>query len=226
MEKMLKSGQLNKDSESSLRKRCVSFIVKLIEQLRQRLPKNLQMLENMELVSVQNARTALKPALTPLLKSMNVEAKQISLIESQWTSINLIDWKSTTTNDFWIEVSQYKDALDQNPFEELCNFAITILVLPHSNADIERVFSQMNIVKNKARNKMKPNMMNAILTIRAGLRRKNQSCHTYCLPAEIVAKIRTSEAYKSVAGVASTSAAQLNVLYEEEEDFSEEEFLM
>ncbi|KAL1448535.1 hypothetical protein WDU94_007610 [Cyamophila willieti] len=174
-------------------------------------------------MSIQNARTALKPALTPLLKSMHVEAKQISLIESQWTSINLIDWKSTTTNDFWIEVSQYKDAINQNPFEELCNFAISILVLPHSNADVERVFSQMNIVKNKMRNKMKPVMMNAILTIRAGLKRKNQSCHAYDLPAEIVAKIRTSEAYKSrVASTSRTPATHsTNVLSEEEEEFSE-----
>lgn len=39
-----------------------------------------------------------------------------------------------------------------NQFIELAEFAISLLSLPHSNADIERVFSQMNLVKTKLRN--------------------------------------------------------------------------
>lgn len=195
VEKMLQAEQLDVESEKVLRKRCVSFIVKLISQLRQRLPDNLETLQKIELLSVQYARSALKNQITPLLESMLVPPALIGKIEYQWTAINLIDWKSTTTTEFWIEVSKYRDALDTNPFEELSKFAISMLVLPHSNADVERVFSQMNIVKSKIRNKMKPEMVNSILTIRAGLKRTNHTCHDYELPDSVVSKIGTCEAY-------------------------------
>lgn len=39
-------------------------------------------------------------------------------------------------------------------FGELVDLAISALTLPRSNAGIERIFSVMNIVKNKLRNRM------------------------------------------------------------------------
>lgn len=61
-----------------------------------------------------------------------------------------MNWCSTdSTEDFWAEVSSYRDAQDENPFAELSSLAMTVLSLPFSNASIERCFSDMNIVKNK-----------------------------------------------------------------------------
>lgn len=53
--------------------------------------------------------------------------------------------------------------------------AISLLTLPHSNAEIERLFSQMNIVKTKVLNRLQLSMLNSILTIRSGRRRKGYS---------------------------------------------------
>ncbi|KAH9369487.1 hypothetical protein HPB48_014333 [Haemaphysalis longicornis] len=58
----------------------------------------------------------------------------------------------------------------ENAFAELAGFAMSMLVLPYSNAEVEMRFSQLNIVKSKMRNKLKPETTNAILVVRAGLK--------------------------------------------------------
>ena len=42
----------------------------------------------------------------------------------------------------------------------------SMLSLPHSNADVERIFSQAVLVKTKHRNKLKTGTLDAILTVK------------------------------------------------------------
>ena len=59
----------------------------------------------------------------------------------------------------------------KNLFKELFDFVMKFLVLPFSNAEVERVFSGMNILKTKIRNRIILNTMNLLLYIRCGLKR-------------------------------------------------------
>ena len=54
-----------------------------------------------------------------------------------------------------------------NPFNAFFECAKSALILPHSNADIERMFSAMNYIKSKLRNKMKLPLLNSVLYILA-----------------------------------------------------------
>ena len=45
--------------------------------------------------------------------------------------------------------------------------------IPHSNAEMKRVFGQTNVVKLKLNNRMSGKLVNAILNIRTGLKRDN-----------------------------------------------------
>jgi hypothetical protein len=74
--------------------------------------------------------------------------------------------------------------------------ALRILCLPHSNAEVERVFSSMNIVKNKIRNKMKLDLLNNILNIKYGLKRIGKCCNSFNLPDEVLLMFDTNVAYK------------------------------
>ncbi|KAL3198940.1 hypothetical protein MRX96_001517 [Rhipicephalus microplus] len=86
-------------------------------------------------------------------------------------------------------------ACSENPFAELAGFAMSMLVLPYSNAEVERRFSQLNILKSKLKNKLKPETTNAILIVRAGLKRHQKSCFDYEHPAAVVSAIGTSATY-------------------------------
>jgi len=50
-----------------------------------------------------------------------------------------------------------------NTFIELCTFALDVLCLPHENADCERVFSAVNWVKTKFRNRLVTDTISGIL---------------------------------------------------------------
>ena len=56
------------------------------------------------------------------------------------------------TEGFWSEVSDYRDASEGNPLKDIATFAINLLIFPNSNAEVERLFRSMNIVKSSLRN--------------------------------------------------------------------------
>ena len=102
-----------------------------------------------------------------------------------------------TQKIFWNEVLRFKDAQGESRFEELATFAITLLILPHSNADVERLFSSMNVTKNKQRNRMKLNILSAILMVRCGLRLVGKCCNDFEIPKNVRKQIGTKESYQS-----------------------------
>jgi len=95
----------------------------------------------------------------------------------------------------WDEVCLYRDATGENTYKGLAEFAQRILCMPHSNAEIERVFSRMNIVKSKLRNSMSVELLNAILTIRSGLHRDIKACCDYEISKVVTSLIGTSLVY-------------------------------
>ena len=57
--------------------------------------------------------------------------------------IGTIEWKDVTglsTEEFWVQVLQYKDVADEKVFEELAKFALAVMLLPFSNV-AEKMFS-------------------------------------------------------------------------------------
>ena len=85
------------------------------------------------------------------------------------------------------------------------------LILPNSNADVERIFSAMNHIKSKIRNSMKTNLLNAILVTRFGLIRNGKGCISCKLPDSVVIAIGISQAYMSSTETSYSTVQQLQV---------------
>jgi len=136
-----------------------------------------------------------------------LDGSTIDKINVQWANIVSVKWiEKSNTISFWGEVFNYTDASGLNPFTELSSLAIRLLVLPWSNAEVERLFSQMNIVKTKLRNKMGPKLLDSILTVRTGLKRSKVCCSEYQLPPEVLKQMGTSFYYnKNMKDTCSTS---------------------
>ncbi|CAH1106772.1 unnamed protein product [Psylliodes chrysocephalus] len=190
---------LDQDSKEMIKGRCISFLIELAKQLRQRLPENIKILNKMQYFSVTECLKPNKIPITDIATQFYDDAQIVSKIENEWASLHLINWAETqSTEQFWIEVNNYRDASNENPFQNLVNLALRILCLPHSNADVERVFSSVSIVKNKIRNRMKLNLLNNILSIKFGMKRMGKCCNTYKLPDEIlIMSFDSNAAYKN-----------------------------
>ena len=106
------------------------------------------------MMSVRNTLQLVKDPLTPLLELLKIDINKIDEINHQWQNLTNTKWiEQTSTTKFWKEVSEYTDASGLNPYFYVSSVALQILILPWSNADVERLFSQMNVVKTKLRNK-------------------------------------------------------------------------
>ena len=126
---------------------------------------------------MSNALNVTKGQITDILEMLNVTPDEISKIEIQWRNLTLVQWNNIEdTQLFWSEVSVYCVAAGVNPFKDIAKIARSVLCIPHSNAEVEKIFSQMSIVKSKHGNRIKPELLNAILSIRAGLKRNAKTC--------------------------------------------------
>lgn len=154
------------------------------------------MLEKIEILSPSNTLKQIKDNISPICEFFGFQNKEIEKIDLQWRNINLLNWKNTNSAvEFWSEVYSFQDSASHNPFKELANLALTVLCIPWSNAACERVFSQMNLIKTKLRNKMKSPMLISLLHIRSGLKRNKKCCHNFVLPDTVIKKIGTNDVY-------------------------------
>jgi hypothetical protein len=196
-EKACTDCSVSQHDKEIIKNRCFQLLIELAKQLKQRLCDNIKILEKMQYFSVTECLKPNKMPITDIACQFYANPQTISKIEYQWNSLQLIPWSEIhNTELFWIEVKNYRDASNENPFQNLVDVALRILCLPHSNAEVERVFSSMNIVKNKIRNRMKLDLLNNILNIKYGLKRIGKCCNSFNLPDEVLLMFDTNVAYK------------------------------
>ena len=117
----------------------------------------------------------------------------LSEIEQKFRLLKSMSWASTETDDFWIKVHTYKDVTGNYPFRVLSSGVIKMLVLPASNAEIERVYSQVTEVKTKKRANLQTELLEAVIYCKFGLSRLGLSVDQFDPPNEIL--LYNSEIY-------------------------------
>ncbi|XP_068205152.1 uncharacterized protein [Palaemon carinicauda] len=221
-EKVCRESQIAIEVQGNIRQRCISFVVKLCSELRNRLPDNFEALRKISRFSVHECLNQVKDPITEIAEIFGCDYQNIEKVENQWRNLTIVQWQEKkSTAKFWIEVGNYRDASDCNPFQELHEIAIGILSLPHSNAEVERLFSQHNIIKNKLRNRLSLKSVNSVLAIRNGLKRLEKNCHTYDIPKTVLEKIGTMAAYSVSYSGSSNSTSPVtafSTLVEDDDD--------
>ncbi|KAL0860066.1 hypothetical protein ABMA27_010381 [Loxostege sticticalis] len=184
------------ETSNAIRQRCVTFLMRLVTELQQRLPDNYKQLESMQLLSPEEAVKPVKTNdIVNLAEILGFTPEKIDKIMQQWHILHSFKWVSQEIIPFWVEVKKYKNASGDNILEDISELAIACISLPHSNAEVEKLFSQMNLIKNKQRNRMSLITLNSILCIRDSLRKSGQCCHNYVLPKSVLDKMGTMEKY-------------------------------
>ena len=110
-------------------------------------------------------------------------------LENEWQALCLEQWSQDCMKDvvsFWAEVSERRNSIGQQRFRNISSLAVALFSLPFSNASVERIFSQMNVVQNKLRNRLVVRSVEAILKIRYGLKLRNETCVTFEPPNDMV----------------------------------------
>ena len=96
----------------------------------------------------------------------------ISIFSDLFTEIDNI-----TIQEFWSTVCSINRADKSKAFPLMTIFISAILSLPHSSANVERTFSQINLNKTKIRNRLAVDTLAAILFCKDYLKIRNYSCY-------------------------------------------------
>ena len=157
-----------------IKERGFKYFKQLCIELAKRVPQGLNQFQGLNklLPSVCLNQMQSKFEDLPFLKEF-AEKEKLGAMEVQWAKLPLIDWKTVCmgtipkrSHEFWPAVFTYEDAGGTPVFSDLALYVLRVLSLPTSNAVVERVFSIMNSVKTKARNRMLMSLLDAILRIR------------------------------------------------------------
>ncbi|CAG4952589.1 unnamed protein product [Parnassius apollo] len=109
------------------------------------------------------------PTLMPLMEVVpriiaTADHAKKQIIDNQWRSLPNAQARHpkglneiSEPDKFWAQLLKTED------FSELAHFALSTLSLPHANADCERVFSKINLIKTEIRNRLTVETVNGTL---------------------------------------------------------------
>nr|XP_015840033.1 PREDICTED: uncharacterized protein LOC107398961 [Tribolium castaneum] len=182
---------------SAIKLRCRDFILTLCKEIVKRLPNNIRLFQAVKNFTVENSLNYTgRPSFEQLPILDHTKDLDLCLLESQWKIFINVNWytdnNTMSSETFWIRVYSYKNAGGQFIFRELANFAITALSLPLSNAVVERVFSTMNFIKSKVRNKIDISLLDALLRLKTYFNVEKICCNTFVPSMEMLQKFNVN----------------------------------
>ena len=149
--------------------------------MQQRLPANIQIWKSMTVFSPTVILSQTKPQLSSV-SMLKLYSGDLAALETQYQAVAYLPWtnkEDSQAEASWVEVLNYKDSSGEK------NNSLSLLAMPLSNADVERVFSQMSLVKSKLRNRMGQETLSSILHIKYGLRRQGICCKDFAPSQEM-----------------------------------------
>ena len=116
-----------------------------------------------------------------------------------------------------------RDGLGERKYELLSDFMTTLTVLPHSSAAVERVFSQMNMVKTKQTNKLSADSVRDRLLAKQAVSKGNCTCATWTPSKRLVDAVSDGTCHKRYMHKFEIAKQQRTVTLEEAVDVNVEE---
>ena len=181
-------GQIAHNKLNEIKNSSKSFLLELLKEMRKRLSTNVQQLESLAQLAPSVVLGENKPQLQKL-SFIGLFDGDLNTLDVQWQMISTVEWKDAKdvgTEDFWVTVLKYTDAAGENVFSDLAKIALALPSLPFSNGSVERMFSQMNLLKTKLRNRMKQEMLEAIMLIRSHMQRNEICCNKFTVSQAMI----------------------------------------
>lgn len=166
---LLTKCSLSDNKKTDFFNSCLSFYVELCTQIRKRF-SNLNLFENFRLLQPSVVLKENKKVTPLLLQFQHLvdETKKQEIADEYREIANVpLDVKkyleSLEFDKFWFKVYEMKNLEMQPLFASICDFVFNLMSLPHSSAAAERIFSAVNLIKTKPRNRLLATTCNSLL---------------------------------------------------------------
>ncbi|KAK3864442.1 hypothetical protein Pcinc_029875 [Petrolisthes cinctipes] len=161
--------------------RCKLFLVEAVREVIKRVPASGDHLEVLNLLAPTDDTEISFTKLLPEIKRLT--KCSIGILENQWRARKYLAIPQAVISDtvkYWIYLLNYKDCAGNRQFEELAAAALCLLSLPISNAECERVFSQVKLLKNDLRTRLSTDTLDSLLHIRFNVRGDTRNAEDCC----------------------------------------------
>jgi len=101
----------------------------------------------------------------------------------------------------WKNILDSKNFDGTKIFPNLESVIETVLSLPHSNAEAERIFSIVTDVKNKKRNRLSNDTVSAICIVRSSFQDANKNCTNFQVDSRHLELHNTLNLYGDIAQI-------------------------
>lgn len=185
-----------------VKKQLLKFYIESIKQILKRFPLKNSIFSKLEFIdsNVVMGRKINSIADVAVHFPNLVGGCNIQDIDNEWRmlrNLNFNDFDITVNDDvqeFWLKISKIKLGNDQPKFFNLINFVFNILCLPHSSANVERCFSQINLNKTASRNRLKSNTLEGILLTKS-LVSHSGKCYDFKIIPELIKNMNSRIVY-------------------------------
>lgn len=188
-------GLTNQNLEA-FQKRCLSFLIESVNQICMRFPFKDKTLENLRFINPKEVKSRKIASIGPLSSAFPgfVGPDKIIDLDREWRVLRNSDVLDSEINDaesFWETVREIKSGDETPMFPNLSKFVFGVLCLPHSSATAERIFSTVNNLKTKQRNRLSTKTLIGLLHSKRYLKGE---CFNFAVDDKLV-KMMTSDMY-------------------------------
>lgn len=198
--KSLLEMDLTNDQIIFFRLRCLDFYVEACKQITERFPLKRNIIKFFEFIdpSVVKQGSLASISHIAILFPNILKDDKLQQLDSEWRLLRNTDEIQSFPDEiimFWNKVKKLEFGDGSAMFETLSNFVFDILTFPHSSANVERVFSSINLLKTKQRNKLNTETITGLLHTKKYI--GNNSCYSFPVEKKLMSFMNKENLYKS-----------------------------
>ncbi|XP_068225057.1 protein FAM200C-like [Palaemon carinicauda] len=165
----LRNSTYDMDEVKRFRLCCLDFYIEASSQIFKRFNFDcMTIVKSLNALSPKVVIAKEMPSIIELISSFRTIATDIQAIDTEWRLLgNSLDSMNVNPDmmpqKFWCTVSLTRQSDNSLMFPNLAVFMQTLLSLPHSSATVERIFSAINRMKTKTRNKLSTETITGLL---------------------------------------------------------------
>jgi hypothetical protein len=152
-------------------KNCQLFYIESVAQLKRRMPLSNPVINLLSILKSSERKQGSSSVISLAKHFPNIiPESMLDDLHSEWNKYKYLKLPSNITecrvDCYWNQISLLVNSNGRKRFTLLPKLMKCMLMLPHGNADSERLFSQVNLIKTKQRNRIETKLMNALLTLK------------------------------------------------------------
>lgn len=170
------SNVLKKDIDIFL-KNCLNFYLELVTDIKKRFVFEDPLFDLIRVVDPKFAYSYEIKTLQHVLERFPVLCNFVDkqLLDNEWKKHALLDFNELEFNftedadDYWRQILKLKNSAGMNIFPNLKIVINFLLILPFSNASVERIFSDLKNIKTHNRNSLNTHTIRALILTKQGI---------------------------------------------------------